>query len=132
MQPEYNLITRERFEGALQDLCLSEELGVVSYYGLAAGFLTGKYRAAADLSQGERGGTVKRYLEHPRGLRMLAALDAVAARHDATPAAVALAWVMTRPGVTAPIASATSVAQVDALVRATQLTLTADDLAELD
>ena len=91
-----------------------------------------KYRASADLEHGERGGTVKRYLEHPRGLRTLAALDAIAARHDATPAAVALAWVMTRAGVTAPIASATSIAQVDALTRATQLALTADDLAELD
>ena len=131
VQPEYNLITRDRFEGPLRDLCIAERLGVITYYALAAGFLTGKYRTAADLAQGERGGTVKRYLDHPRGLRTLAALDAIAARHDATPAEVALAWLMTRDGVTAPIASATSVAQVDSLIRSTQLELGAEDLADL-
>lgn len=132
VQPEYNLVTRDRFEGPLRDLCIAEGLGVITYYALAAGFLTGKYRTAADLSRGERGGTVKRYFEHPRGLNTLAALDAVAARHEATPAEVALAWLMTRAGVTAPIASATSVEQVDSLIRATQLTLTTEDLTDLD
>jgi aryl-alcohol dehydrogenase-like predicted oxidoreductase len=131
VQPEYNLVTRDRFEGPLRDLCIDEGLGVITYYALAAGFLTGKYRSAGDCEKGERGGTVKRYFEHPRGLRMLAALDAVAARHGATPAEVALAWLMTRDGVTAPIASATSVAQVDSLIRSTRLELTAEDLADL-
>jgi aryl-alcohol dehydrogenase-like predicted oxidoreductase len=131
LQPEYNLYDRERFDGALRDLCIREGLGVITYYSLASGFLTGKYRSRDDLGKSARGGGVARYLD-ARGLRILAALDAVAARHEAQPAEVALAWVMQREGVTAPIASATSVAQVRSLVRAADLRLTADDVRDLD
>ena len=114
-----------------RDLCVAEEIGVITYYSLAKGFLAGKYRTPADLGQSARGGGVKAYL-NPRGLRILDALAAVAARHGAKPAEVALAWVIAQPGVTAPIASATSLAQVDSLIRAATLTLSADDLAALD
>ncbi len=131
VQPEYNLVTRDRFEGPLRDLCVTEGLGVITYYALAAGFLSGKYRSAADLDKSARGGSMQKYLDNPRAMRLLAALDVVAARHAATPAEVALAWLMTREGVTAPIASATSVEQVDSLIRATRLELTAEDLADL-
>jgi aryl-alcohol dehydrogenase-like predicted oxidoreductase len=131
LQPEYNLADRQEFEGALADLCAREEIGVITYFSLAKGFLTGKYRIEADLSKSPRGGGVKAYL-NPRGFRILDALDAVAARHKAKPAEVALAWVMARPGVTAPIASATSVEQVDSLVRATELTLSNEDVTDLD
>ncbi|HEY0997658.1 MAG TPA: aldo/keto reductase [Gemmatimonadaceae bacterium] len=131
LQPEYNLYDRAKFDGALRDLCIREGLGVITYYSLASGFLTGKYRSRDDLGQSARGGGVARYLD-ARGGRILAALDAVAARHEAAPAAVALAWVMQREGVTAPIASATSVAQLASLVRAAELRLTADDVRALD
>lgn len=132
VQPEYNLITRDRFEGALRDLCVAEGLGVITYYALAAGFLSGKYRSTADFGKSARGGSMQKYLDNPQAMQRLAALDVVAARHDASPAEVALAWLMTRDGVTAPIASATSVEQVDSLVRSTQLKLTAEDLKELE
>ncbi len=113
------------------DLCRAEGLGVITYYGLARGFLTGKYRSNDDLGKSPRGGGVAAYL-NPRGFAILGALDMVAGRLGATPAEVALAWVMAQPGITAPIASATSRAQLDALVRATRLALTPDDLAALD
>ena len=131
LQPEYNLADRQGFESGLADLCKREEIGVITYFSLAKGFLTGKYRSEADLSKSARGGDVKAYL-NPRGFRILDALDAVAARHKAKPAEVALAWVMARPGVTAPIASATSPEQVASLVRATELSLSAADMAALD
>jgi aryl-alcohol dehydrogenase-like predicted oxidoreductase len=132
LQPEYSLMERTSFEGPLRDLALAENLAVITYYSLASGFLTGKYRGEADLGQSPRGAAVKKYL-NPRGLRVLAALDEVAGRHPgAQLGEVALAWLMARPGVTAPIASATSVAQVDSLVRATQLKLTAEDMAQLN
>ena len=118
LQPEYNLADREGFERGLADLCAREEIGAITYFSLAKGFLSGKYRSDADLSKSARGEAVKAYL-NPRGFRILGALEAVAARHKAKPAEVALAWIMARPGVTAPIASATSVEQVDSLVRAT-------------
>lgn len=130
-EPEYNLYDRESFEGALRELCIREEIGVISYYSLASGFLTGKYRSAADLGQSPRGRGVAKYLNE-RGFRILAALDVIAAAHDATPAAVAIAWVIARPGITAPIASATSVAQLDSLIRAARLTLAPDDMQMLD
>ena len=123
LQPEYNLADRREFESGLADLCQREEIGVITYFSLAKGFLTGKYRSEADLSKSPRGDGVKAYL-NPRGFRILDALEAVAARHKAKPAEVALAWAMARPGVTAPIASATSVEQTESLVRATELTLT--------
>jgi aryl-alcohol dehydrogenase-like predicted oxidoreductase len=131
LQPGYNLYDRAEFEGPLRDLCVAEELGVISYYGLAKGFLSGKYRSKEDLGKSVRGGGIQEYL-NPRGMRILAALDTVSARHKATQAEVALAWVITRPGVTAPIASATRLDQVDSLIKAVSLTLGADDLAELD
>jgi aryl-alcohol dehydrogenase-like predicted oxidoreductase len=131
LQPEYNLADRAEFESGLADLCQRDEIGVITYFSLAKGFLSGKYRTEADLTKSPRGGGVKAYL-NPRGFRILDALEAVAARHKAKPAEVALAWVMARPGVTAPISSATSVEQVNSLVRATELTLSADDMAALD
>jgi aryl-alcohol dehydrogenase-like predicted oxidoreductase len=131
LQPPYNLYDRSEFEGALADVCIRENLGVIPYYSLAAGFLTGKYRSEADYGKSARGPGMKKYL-NPRGLAIVDALVRIAGTHGATPAQVALAWLLTRPGVTAPIASATSVAQLDELIGATRLTLDADDLAALD
>ena len=131
LQPEYNLADRAEFESGLADLCEREEIGVITYFSLAKGFLSGKYRTEADLTKSPRGGGVKVYL-NPRGFRILDALEAVAAGHKAKPAEIALAWIMARPGVTAPIASATSVEQVDSLVRATEVTLSDDDIAALN
>ncbi len=131
LQPEYNLYDRASFDGPLRDLCVAQEIGVVTYYRLAKGFLTGKYRGEDDLGRSPRGGGVKGYL-NPRGFRILAALDEVAARHGVKPAAAALAWIVARRGVTAPIASATSLAQVESLIRAATLTLSDDDVAALD
>ncbi len=130
LQPEYNLADRHEFEGGLADLCQREQIGVITYFSLAKGFLSGKYRSEADLSKSPRGEGVKAYL-NPRGFRIIDALEAVAARHKAKSAEVALAWIMARPGVTAPIASATSVEQVESLVRATELALTAADMDAL-
>ncbi|MDP1641419.1 MAG: aldo/keto reductase [Phenylobacterium sp.] len=130
-QPLYNLYDRTGFEGALQTLCINEEIGVIPFYGLASGFLTGKYRTEADLSKSPRGGGAKKYMT-PRGMRILGALDEVASSHGATPAQVALAWVMAQPGLTAPIASATSVTQLQELMGAAQLSLSAEDLKALD
>ena len=107
LQPPYNLYDRATFEGPLQQLCVREGLGVITYYGLASGFLTGKYRSKDDLSKSPRGGGVAKYMD-ARGMRILAALDEVGGRRSAQPAEVALAWLMQREGVTAPIASATS------------------------
>jgi aryl-alcohol dehydrogenase-like predicted oxidoreductase len=131
LQPEYNLYDRSGFEGALSDLCIAKEIGVITYFSLAKGFLSGKYRSEADLGQSPRGGDVKAYLNE-RGFRILAALDAVAAKRDAKPAEVALAWLIAKPGVAAPIASATSLAQLDSLIKAAALKLDADDMNALD
>ena len=131
LQPEYNLADRQEFENGLADLCQREQIGVITYFSLAKGFLSGKYRSEADLTKSPRGEGVKAYL-NSRGFRILDALEAVAARHKAKPAEVALAWAMARPGVTAPIASATSVEQVDSLVRATELALTGADMDALN
>ncbi len=131
LQPGYNLYDRAEFEGPLRDLCVAENLGVISYYSLAKGFLSGKYRSRDDLGKSARGSGVQEYL-NPRGMRILTALHAVAARHKAVPAEVALAWVMARPGITAPIASATSLDQVESLIRAASLKLAAEDMAELE
>jgi aryl-alcohol dehydrogenase-like predicted oxidoreductase len=131
LQPHYNLADREEFESGLAALCAREEIGVITYFSLAKGFLSGKYRSEAHLSKSARGGDVKAYL-NPRGFRILDALDHLSAAHKAKPAEVALAWIMARPGVTAPIASATSVEHVDSLARATELKLTSADMAALD
>jgi aryl-alcohol dehydrogenase-like predicted oxidoreductase len=131
LQPQYNLMDRAGFEGALQDLSVARGVGVVPYFGLASGFLSGKYRTAADLTQSVRGEDVERYLT-PRGLAMLDAVQAVAERHDARPAEVALAWLLAQPGVTAPIASATKISHVESLARAARLVLSPDDLSALN
>jgi aryl-alcohol dehydrogenase-like predicted oxidoreductase len=122
LQPHYNLYERQAFETTLEPLALREKLGVVPYYSLASGFLTGKYRSQDDLSKSPRGQSTKKYL-NDRGFRILQALDQVAEKRQATPAQVALAWLMARPSITAPIASATSVEQLNDLVRATELEL---------
>jgi aryl-alcohol dehydrogenase-like predicted oxidoreductase len=131
LEPEYNLYDRAGFEGPLCDLCVAEGLGVITYYSLARGFLSGKYRGEADLGQSARGEGVKRYLD-PRGQRILATLDEVSARRAAKPAEVALAWLIQRRGVTAPIASATTLAQTESLIRAASLRLAAGDVEALD
>ncbi len=132
LQPLYNLYDRAVFEDALGPVCQREQVGVISFYALAAGFLSGKYRSRADIGKSARGvNTTTKYL-NPRGLKILAALDAVAARHGTTPAQVAVAWVMAQPGVTSPIASATSVAQLNELVAATRLRLDAASMATLN
>jgi len=132
LQPEYNLYSRSDYEAELEPLCRAEQVGVIPYWSLAAGFLTGKYRTDADLGKSPRGArSIPKYL-NPRGLRILDALDAVAAARSATPAKVALAWLMARPGLTAPIASATTPGQLADLVDATKLRLEGEDIATLD
>ncbi|NDZ11778.1 alcohol dehydrogenase [Variovorax sp. WS11] len=132
LQPLYNLCDRAVFEEALEPLCLERGVGVINFYALAAGFLTGKYRSEADAAKSARGAsTTKKYL-NPRGLRILAALDEVAKTRGATPGQVALAWQIARPAITAPIASATSAGQLDELVAAAQLSLDAEGIALLD
>jgi len=131
LQPEYNLYDRNAYDGALRDLCINEELGVVTYYSLASGFLSGKYRSKADLGKSQRGKGVSKYLDK-RGLDILKALDDVAALHQAKPAEIALAWLMARAGVTAPIVSAAHVAHVESFAKATSLTLTAEETSALD
>lgn len=133
LQPEYNLYHRADLEQELLPLCQAQHLGVIPYFGLASGFLTGKYRTDADLSKSVRGSSIGPKYLNDRGRRILAALDAVVARHpSATLAQVALAWIIARPGLTAPIASATSAEQVTELLGATRLILTAQDLQELN
>ncbi len=131
LQPHYNLIERALFELELEPVTTREHLGVIPYYSLASGFLTGKYRSQADLSKSQRGGSVGKYLD-PRGLGLLGALDTVAARLSATPAQVAIAWLIARPSITAPIASATSVEQVHDLVGGVNLSLDDEAIATLD
>ena len=130
LQPLYNLSDRNEFESGYAALCGQENISVIPYYGLAAGFLTGKYRTPADADRNPaRGARLKKYLD-ARGTRILKALDEAASRHNALPAQVALAWLISR--VTAPIASVTSVAQFKEIAKAPQIKLTADDLAALD
>jgi aryl-alcohol dehydrogenase-like predicted oxidoreductase len=130
-QPEYNLYERKSFENGVRDVCLEAGMGALVYYSLASGFLSGKYRSRADLGKSAaRGSAVEKYL-NPRGMRILAALDEVATAHGAAPAEVALAWLIARDGVTAPIASATSVEQVDSLARAARLRLSSEELRSL-
>lgn len=130
IQPEYNLYDRTALEGPLLTLCRAQGLGVIPYYGLASGFLSGLYRTADATVGKTRSERLKSYMT-PRGFRILDALDAVAARHGANPAQVALAWVAAQPGLTGPIASATTVGQVADLVAAAKLDLTQEDLGAL-
>jgi len=131
LQPLYNLYDRVAFEEGLEPLCRQSGIGVIPYYSLAAGFLTGKYRSEQDLAKSPRGDTVKKHLNN-RGLRILRALDQVAEEFHSTPARVALAWLSSRPTVTAPIASATSIEQLGDLIEATRLELDAPAIELLD
>ena len=131
LQPLYNLADRQSFEAELAALCLKENVGVIPYYSLAAGFLTGKYRTPADFAQSPRGARMPAYL-NARGLRILAALDDVSARLQAKPAQVALAWLMQRPAISAPIASASNPAQLEDLFAATRLRLDEEARKTLD
>lgn len=130
LQPEYNLVSRHKFEGELQDLCITHNIGVVPYYGLASGFLTGKYRGEADLGKSVRGGRMSTLLEG-KGGSVLAAMDEVSAETGASLAQIALAWLAAQQGVTAPIASATSIEQLDDLVGSWNLALTSEQLNKL-
>ena len=130
LQPEYNLMSRDKYEGALQSLCVERNIGVLPYFGLASGFLTGKYRSEADFGKSVRGGRMSAYL-NDRGRSVLAALDEVAAETGATPAQVALAWLAAQPGIVAPIASATSVAQLEELLGVLTLDLNAEQIERL-
>jgi aryl-alcohol dehydrogenase-like predicted oxidoreductase len=131
LQPEYNLYDRASFDGPLRNLCLSEEIGVITYFSLASGFLSGKYRSHKDLEGKARGQAVGKYLDG-RGMRILGALDEIAAAREASQAEIALAWIMARRGVTAPIASATSPEQVQSLIRSAQIELSDDECKRLN
>lgn len=130
LQPEYNLVSREKFEGELQDYCVTENIGVLPYYGLASGFLTGKYRTPDDLGASVRGGSMRDVLEG-RGKAVLEAMDAVVSDTRASHAQVALAWLLAQPGITAPIASATSARQIEDLLPAMTLELSDEQLSAL-
>ncbi|MBL0916347.1 MAG: aldo/keto reductase, partial [Sphingopyxis sp.] len=130
MQPELNLLDRAQYEGALQQLCVAEGLGVVTYFSLASGYLSGKYRIADDLGGRARGPRVKPHLEG-RGPQVLAVMDGIAAETGASLSQIALAWVAAQPGVTAPIASATNVEQLDEIMASETLALTGEQLAAL-
>ncbi len=132
IQPKFNLFDRDQVEGELAALTQAEGMGIIPFYGLAAGFLTGKYRTEADLEGRARSPTIKRDYLNDKGARVLAALDAAVAATDATHAQIALAWIMAHPSITAPIASATSVAQLEELMGAARLTLPGDVIARLD
>ena len=131
LQPLYKLYERDEFEDELESICRDSNLGVITYFSLASGFLSGKYRSEKDLVNRSRGSRVQKYL-NPRGSRILAALDKVSKEHNATPAQTALAWLIARPTVTAPIASATTLKQLDELVGATRLQLDTAAIRELD
>ena len=129
-QPEYNLYVRDRFEGPLQNFCVEHEIGVIPYFSLAAGFLTGKYRSEADFGKSPRGARMGRYLD-AKGTAILAAMDQVSQETGAGLAEIALAWLNAQPGVTAPIASATSVAQLQSLIKGAWLELSKPQLDAL-
>ncbi|WP_018899287.1 aldo/keto reductase [Rhizobium sp. 2MFCol3.1] len=131
IQPEYNLYDRAPFEGPLADLCVKQDIGVITYFSLAAGFLSGKYRSKADTEGKARGGKAAGYLDD-KGLKILAALDTVATETGAKPAEIALAWLLRKKGVTAPIASATSLSQLDSLTKSATLSLSDEAMALLD
>jgi aryl-alcohol dehydrogenase-like predicted oxidoreductase len=131
LQPEYNLYQRSDFEAALEPACVKHGLGVICYFALASGFLTGKYRSEKDLAKSVRGGGMQKYMNE-RGFRILDALDDVARQHQSTPTKVALAWLIARPSITAPIASATSSAQLTELIEATRLQLDQASIEQLN
>lgn len=131
LQPHYNPVERQQYEAELQPLCVREDLGVINYFGLARGFLSGKYRSEADLAKSVRGKGVKELAFNDRGWRVLAALDVVAARRGEPLPAVALAWQMRQPGIVAPIASATSLEQWRQLARSPHVELDEIDMATI-
>jgi len=131
LQPEYNLYDREGYEKELEPLCRENDIGVITYYSLASGFLTGKYRSEDDLNKSKRGQGVKKYL-NDRGFKILKALDDVASNYNSSPASIAIAWVMARTGITAPIASATSIKQLKDIIASTELTLNTNDIELLN
>ena len=131
LQPHYNLVERTEFEGPLEDLCLREKIGVIPYYSLASGFLTGKYKSRADTEGRARGGGVEKYMTD-HGFGVIKALEEVAARYEAKPGQVALAWLIARPSVTAPIASATNLGQLAELVEAAEIDLDAESIQKID
>ena len=131
LQPHYSLVERQEFEGPLEDLCLREKIGTIGYYSLASGFLTGKYRSAADTQGKARGSRVEKYL-NDYGFGVIAALDDVAKRYNAKPVQIALAWLIARPSVTAPIASATNLEQLAELLKAAEIELDAAAIAQID
>ena len=132
LQPEFNLHDRAGFEAELQPIALEYGLAVIPFFGLAKGFLSGKYRKPADIEGRPRAAGLKKYFEGDRGMRILAALDAVAQDFCATPAQVSLAWIMAQPSIAAPIASVTSVAQLDEIAGAARLRLDANAIERLD
>jgi aryl-alcohol dehydrogenase-like predicted oxidoreductase len=131
LQPHYNLMERGLFEGALEDECLKQGIGVIPYYSLASGFLTGKYRSEADVGNAQRGAGVKKYL-NPKGMAVLKALDDAAEKNGATLAQVTLAWLLQRKSITAPIVSATSLKQLDDVLNSTTLEIDPESVAALD
>lgn len=131
LQPHYNLYAREKYESQYEPLCMGHGLGVITYFSLESGFLTGKYRTKDDLSKSPRGGDMDKYFDD-RGLKILAALDEISEKHKTTQAAVALAWLIHRPSVTAPIVSATSLKQLDSIIAAPNLDLVAGDIGQLN
>ena len=132
LQPLYNLYDREDYEQNLEQFCLSEDLGVIPYFAIARGFLTGKYRGDNDVSKSPRGNNVKNTYFNDRGWRILSALDDISAEHSATPVQIALAWLIARPSITAPISSATSPEQLKELLGSAEISLTEDDIKKLD
>jgi len=130
-QPEYNLYSREKYEQEYEQLILDNQLGVINYYALASGFLSGKYRSEADLNKSPRGGGVKNFL-NDRGFKILEALDQVSGQYNSNPAAVAIAWLIARPSITAPIASVTNTIQLQSLKDAAGLQLSKEDISMLD
>jgi aryl-alcohol dehydrogenase-like predicted oxidoreductase len=131
LQPQYNLMERKEYEAELGALCRKEQIGVIPYYSLASGFLTGKYRSKDDAKKSARGSGATKYLDE-RGVRVLAALDEIAAERKAAVAQVALAWLLAKPELTAPIASATNLSQLNELLGTVRLELSAADVARLD
>ena len=131
LQPQYSLVERAEFEGPLEDLCLAEKIGTIGYYSLASGFLTGKYRSRADMEGRARGARVEKYL-NDYGFGVIAALDDVAKRYNAKPVQIALAWLIARPSVTAPIASATNLDQLAEMLKAAEITLDAAAIEQID
>lgn len=131
LQPYYNLYDRERFEKNLERLCLERHLGILPYFSLAKGFLTGKYRSKEDLKKSPRGKGIEHYLDN-RGMNIIDALDTISSAHRVVPAVIALAWLLQRKGISAAIASVTSVKQLAELVKVNQVILSSEEIMKLN